>query len=192
MPRSGLLFISEFCSHCSELLSRYEEFRPDVILTVMKVDDNDKKTKSLMEAYDVRGVPTLVLNNEKHSEGEAVFVMLLPTHDSPAKSRRPSHSRAPIVRAAAADITDDACGILDTEAFVEEDAFDFDDPPISTREQNDEQGLQARLLQLEDMRKKADEHNLARNESVTSQQMLSSRQQPNVGSDEQLRMRLNS
>jgi len=176
MPRSqtssGLLFVSEYCEHSTDLLDSYESFRPDLSLTVIKVDDGSKKTKALIDAYDIRGVPTLVINNEKHVEGDDVFLTLLPTEDDGDIRLL---SRAPRDTVAAADDAPEACGI---ESFAEEEPFDFDNPPVSARELNNDQGggLEARLQQLEAMRKQADKYTQKRNESVTNQQMMSSRQ----------------
>lgn len=163
LPAPGFLFISEFCEYSTALLKEYERFHPDISITVIKVDENTKKTKALMEAFDIRGVPTLVINNEKHSEGQDVFKILLPSinRGRPGTRRTPDHS----IDAAAMDSS-----INNTDEIA---SFE---PPISTRESNDTMNLKDRLKQLEAMRKQADDQRSKLNESVTSQQMISSRQ----------------
>lgn len=161
-PVPGFLFISEFCEYSTALLKEYERFHPDISITVIKVDENTKKTKALMEAFDIRGVPTLVINNEKHSEGQDVFKVLLPSISKGRSDARrtPDHSIGAAAMDSSANITDDA-------------SFEA---PISTRESNDNMNLKDRLKQLEAMRKQADDQRSRLNESVTSQQMISSRQ----------------
>ncbi len=75
---SGFLFVSARCKYCQELLSNYNTFRSDITLDIIDIDIADKKSKRLIKVYCITGVPTLVVNNEIHSEGEKVFETLLP------------------------------------------------------------------------------------------------------------------
>ena len=161
---SGFLFVSARCPHSAELLNKHEYFRSDLNLSVIKVDENNKKTKALIDAFDITGVPTLVINNEKHSEGQDVFRTLLPkkdAHDRP--SAQPDRPRI--------------VGVIASSDQMSEGTSNLDfEPAITTRESNDTQGLDARLKQLEAMRKQADDQSKRANESFASQKMLSSRQ----------------
>lgn len=171
MPQTAacILFISEYCVYSMALLKEHEHFNSDLTMTVVRVDDNSKKTKALIDAYDIRGVPTLVINNEKHSEGQDVFATLLPV------PRNPVTTRAPGSRVVDNDFTAGRRG-------GETAPLDFDAPMRDERDGNTD--LKARLQQLEVMRKQADDHNKQLHESVTNQQMMASRQCDPIDDDD--------
>jgi len=168
---SGVLFISEECEHCKELISRQGDFRPDVHLTFVSVDNNDKKTQKLIEAFSVEGVPTLVIDNEKHSDGIDVFTTLLKIKRGRAPPKREQLPHQD-------DVYDEVVENVDPLGDVDGGALLDFDVPDNTRnaEGNDTQSLESRMKQFEEMRKQADDTAKEMNRTLSDRKMITSRQ----------------
>ncbi len=91
---SAFLFVSSYCPYSSDLLRSYNEFRDDVFIELVDVDENEPKTRKLINKFDIRGVPTLVIDDEKYAEGEDVFTVLLPSNCDDEKKETPQSSSA--------------------------------------------------------------------------------------------------
>lgn len=180
---SGILFVSEQCVYCDELLSRYEQFRPDLSLNVVYVDEPDKKIMRLIDVYNIEGVPTLVVDNEKHSEGEDVFITLL-KRTSKHRSNRTQHRSDREVLLAPADEEQQ----IDTIDFMGSGddlgaPLDFETPECS-RGNDDVRGgggdaaskLDDRIREIENMRKQSDEKAKAMNQTISDRKMMTTRQ----------------
>lgn len=183
---SGILFVSERCVYCEELLSQCNVFRPDLTLTVICVDNPDKKTTRLIDAYSVDGVPTLVVDNEKHSEGIDVFNILLKTK----RSARPQPHSKRVVTDEGGHNGQKSGGLapiseqtpLDYIGFIGSEAdlgapLDFETPECSRDATVDSASqLDSRLKEIEDMRKQSDENAKMMNQTLSDRKMMTTRQ----------------
>jgi hypothetical protein len=192
----GILFVSERCNYCVDLLSKCDGFRPDLTLNIVSVDNADKKTTKLMEAYSVEGVPTLVVDNEKHSEGEAVFATLLkrkrisrpPSSSSKSNIRDTDvhHHETRLATVPESTTLDFADGCMDVGTPLDlnlgtpsnmDAPLDFETPECSREARGDSASqLDIRLREIEDMRKQSDDNAKKMNQTLSDRKMMTTRQ----------------
>ena len=65
-------FYSEGCSNCSKLAPRLEKEAQNSNLSVLKIDINDQENADLLQKYNVKNVPKLVLLKDGKTAQEKV------------------------------------------------------------------------------------------------------------------------